>query len=194
MNKIREERKKKLLMILVATGAILAGIWFGLISNQRATLRTMGSRKAAQQQKHDQMLTTLKGAERVQAELAEKSKHLRKLESGMANGSDLYSWAINTIREFKKPYKVEIPQFSQVAGPADVNLIPNFPYRQASLTISGTADYYDFGKFVADFENEFPFMRLANLALEPAVTAPVDDPERLTFKVDIITLIKPGNS
>ncbi len=194
MNKMREEKKKQLLMVLVATGAILAGIWFGLISNQKAALRSMASRKASQQQKQDQMLATLKGAQRVQAELAERSKQLANLESGMAVGADLYSWAVNTVRKFNKPYKVEIPQFSQVTGPAEVNLIPNFPYQQASFTISGTGNYYDFGKFVADFENEFPFMRLANLSLEPAVLAPAEDPERLSFKVDIITLVKPGNS
>ena len=193
MNKIRAEKKKQLLMVLVGTGAILAGIWFGLISGQKDTLRALDSRKAGLEKKNDQMQTTLKSATRVQAELAESDTRLAKMETGMASG-DLYSWAINTIKKFKSPYKVEIPQFSQINGPAPVNILPNFPYQQASLTISGTANYLDFGKFIADFENEFPFTRLANLVLEPVSTASTADPEKLSFKLDIITLVKPNNS
>ena len=193
MNKIRAEKKKRLLMVLVGTAAILAGIWFGLISPQMDKLEALNSRKASLEKKNDQMQTTLKSAQRVQTELADGGTRLAKLETGMAAG-DLYSWVINTIRKFKVPYKVEIPQFSQIAGPVEVSLLPNFPYQQASLTISGTANFYDFGKFVADFENEFPFTRLANLVLEPVSTATTDDPEKLSFKVDIITLVKPRNS
>lgn len=193
MNKLRAEKKKQLLMVLVATGAILAGIWFGLISAQKNTLRALDTRKAGLQTKNDQMQTALKGAQRVQTELAESDTRLAKMESGMASG-DLYSWAINTIKQFKTPYKVVIPQFSQINGPTTVNILPNFPYQQASLTISGTANYHDFGKFIADFENEFPFTRLANLILEPVSAATMDDPEKLSFKLDIITLVKPRDS
>jgi Tfp pilus assembly protein PilO len=193
MNKIRAEKKKKLLMVLVITATVLAGIWFGLISSQRETLRTLDSHKASLQKEYEKMQTTLKTTARVQAELAEGIGGLSKLESSMASG-DLYSWAINTIKQFKTSYKVEIPQYSQIAGPAEVNLLPNFPYQQASLTIAGTANFYDFGKFIADFENEFPFTRLTNLILEPATTTSAEDPEKLSFKVDIITLVKPRNS
>jgi len=193
MNKMRAEKKKQLLMVLLGTGALLAGIWFFLIAAQQETLQALAARRASMEKKNEQMQTTLKSAQRVQTELAEGGTHLAKLETGMATG-DLYSWAINTIKQFKAPYKVEIPQFTQINGPADVNILPNFPYQQASLTISGTANFNDFGKFVADFENEFPFTRLANLILEPVSTAAADDPEKLTFKVDIITLVKPHNS
>lgn len=193
MNKLRAEKKKQLLMVVVGTGAILAGIWFGLISAQKDTLQALDSRKAGLEKKNEQMQTTLKSAQRVQTELAEGDTRLAKMETGMASG-DLYSWAINTIKQFKSNYKVEIPQFSQINGPATVSLLPNFPYQQASLTISGTANYHDFGKFIADFENEFPFTRLVNLVLEPVSTASMDDPEKLSFKLDIITLVKPQNS
>lgn len=194
MNKIRAEKKKQLLMVLVGMGAILAGIWFFLIAAQQDKLQALAARRVGLVKKNDQMQTTLKSAQRVEAELTEGGTRLAKLETSMATG-DLYSWAINTIKQFKTPYnKVEIPQFSQINGPADVNILPNFPYQQASLTISGTANYFEFGKFVADFENEFPFTRLANLVLEPASSAAADDPEKLTFKLDIITLVKPRNS
>ena len=40
-------------------------------------------------------------------------------------------------------------------------------YQQASVNVSGTAYYDDLGKFLADFENHFPYMRVQNLNLEP---------------------------
>ena len=56
----------------------------------------------------------------------------------MASG-DLYAWTINTLRQFKLGYKVEIPQFSQIDGPKEMNMLAGFPYKQANMTISGTA-------------------------------------------------------
>ena len=199
MSKIPEAKKKQLAVVVVVTGAILAGIWFGLISPQRDTLTSLGARRATLQTECDQVLVTLKSNEKIQAELTERSASLDKLESGMASG-DHYSWVINTIRKFKAPYKVEIPQFSQITPPTDVNLIPKFPYKQASVTISGTANYYDFGKFVADFENEFPFARVANMVLEPLPTASMEDKEnkekreKLSFRMELITLVKLSNT
>jgi len=118
---------------------------------------------------------------------------LAQLELGMASG-DLYSWTIGTIRQFKLPYKVEVPQFGQIEGPKEVNLLPKFPYKQATLTIAGTGRFNDLGRFIAEFENQFPYIRLLNLTMEPAGNQTLGDAEKLNFKVDVVTLIKPNAS
>ena len=97
---------------------------------------------------------------------------------------------INSLRQFKAPYKVEIPQFSQLGPPVDVNLLPNFPYKQATLTVAGTAHFHDLGHFLADFENQFPHVRLVNLSLDANAASPAVEPETLSFKMDIVTLVK----
>ncbi len=130
-------------------------------------------------------------ADQLEAELAEAERQVTKLEEGMASG-DLYAWAINTVRQFKLPYKVEIPQFSQIDGPKDNSLLPNFPYKQATLTIGGTAFFHDFGRFLADFENSFPYARVLNLTLEPVSGLLHENREKLAFKMDISMLVKPG--
>jgi hypothetical protein len=61
-----------------------------------------------------------------------------------------------------------------------------------TLTVSGTAYYHDLGKFLADFENEFPHIRLVNLDIQ--LSPAVGDTEKLVFKVDIVTLAKPNPS
>src|SRR5205809_61414 len=67
--------------------------------------------------------------------------------------------------------------------------------KQASYGIGGTAYFHDLGKFVADFENQYPYFRLVNLDIFPEVGSGSSDKEpreRLAFKMDIITLIRPG--
>jgi len=107
---------------------------------------------------------------------------------------DLYFWAINTLRRFRAAYKVELPQFSPISATTDMNLIPNFPYKQATLSVAGTAHYHDLGRFVADFENQFPHIRILNLTLDVNSNPTVDEKEMLTFKMDIAALVKPNNS
>jgi len=48
------------------------------------------------------------------------------------------------------------------------------------------------GKFIADFENKFPHCRLVNLAAD-ATGVGASGGEKLTFRVDIVALVKPTN-
>jgi hypothetical protein len=89
---------------------------------------------------------------------------------------------------------VDIPQFSQIDGPKEVTMLAGFPYKQVNMTISGTAQYYELGRFVKDFENQFPYVRVLNLTLEPAPTAGATDREKLLFKFEVAALVKPANS
>ncbi|HTQ49209.1 MAG TPA: GspMb/PilO family protein, partial [Candidatus Acidoferrales bacterium] len=67
-----------------------------------------------------------------------------------------------------------------------------FPFKEIRVTISGTAYYHELGKFLADFENSFPHIRVVNLALEP-VNATEAGNEKLSFRMDIIALVKPNS-
>ena len=139
-----------------------------------------------------QLKQAVDSADQIEAELAQGRKQLDAIEKTMATG-DLYSWAINTIREFKAAHKVEIPQFSQIDGPKDMTMLAGFPYKQATLTIGGTAQFHDFGKFVSDFENQFPYIRVMNLSLEPSSSLLTSDSkEKLAFRMEIAALVKPG--
>jgi Tfp pilus assembly protein PilO len=192
MKKLSQEKRNHLTIAVLLTAAALAGIWFGLVSSQRRSIQILSARRASLERKLDQVTRTMKSAQQVEEDLADTGKTLDNIEDGMPSG-DLYSWAINTIRQFKTAYKVEIPQFSQIDGPKQMSLFPMFPYKQATLTIGGSAYFDDFGKFVADFENEFPYMQLLNLSLQPLASANPGDEEKLSFKMDIVMLVKPGN-
>ncbi len=193
MNKLSQEKRNQLTIAIVATAAALAGVWFLLISPQRQSIGLLSAQRTTLERKLGDVTRTMRQAQQIDDDLADSKKTLAQIEGGMASG-DLYSWAISTIRRFRADYKVDIPQFSKIDGPKQMALFPDFPYKQATLTIGGSAYFDDFGKFVADFENEFPYMQLLNLTLEPLPSANPGDDERLSFKMDVVMLVKPGNS
>jgi hypothetical protein len=104
---------------------------------------------------------------------------------------DFYSWTYNTIRTFKAAYRVDIPEIGH-PDISDTDLLPDFSFKQVKFSVSGTAYYHDLGKFTADFENKFPHMRLVNLAIQPVQTSGSND-EKLSFKMDIVALVKPAS-
>ena len=63
---------------------------------------------------------------------------------------------------------------------------------QIKVNINGTAYYHDLGKFIADFENNFPHIRIVNLTIEPA-SAGEPGNEKLSFRMDIVALVKPNS-
>ncbi|MGO8677967.1 MAG: hypothetical protein ACLQVX_19135 [Limisphaerales bacterium] len=193
MNKLSKEKRNQLLLVAGLTVLVLAGLWAILIAPLRQKVRDVAGRKAAVARKLDQVTQAIKNADRVAAELGEAQSVLAELEARMGSG-DLYSWAIDTLRRFKVSYRVDIPQFSQIDGPHEVSLLAQFPYKQATVTIGGSAFFYDFGQFLADFENRYPFVRVLNLSLEPIPSLGAVEQEKLAFKMDVVFLVKPGDA
>ena len=189
LRKLPKEKKQHLMLIGLLTVAVLVGLGLGLIKQQFGSLASLAEKKVTTRKKLQQIEDAVKRISQIEAELAEKRQNLAILETDLASG-DLYSWVINTLRKFTVDYKVEIPNKSGITPAADVTLLPNFPYKQASMTVSGSAHFHDLGHFIADFENEFPHIRLVNLSLDPGSIGSSSDAELLTFKLEIITLVK----
>ena len=190
--KLSKEKRDQLILVILITVGGMAGLWFGLINFQKDRLKRLDEMKEAASKELAKVERMNKNSDQIENDLAASGKKLADLEENMASG-DVYLWMVNNIRRFKLPYKVDVPQFSQPAL-KDMDLLPKFPYKQATLTVAGTAYFHDFGKFLADFENQFPHFRVVNLDLEPTPAAMGGDREKLSFKMDIITLIKPGAS
>jgi len=190
MKKLSKEKRNQLVVVVIVTLAVLGLIYFALIQRQYDSLAKIARAKKNADAKLVSIKTTITNAEAISKELSESSAALEQTTADMASG-DLYSWTYDTLRRFKQPYHVDIPEVSQPAvGPVD--LLPAFPYKQIRFTVGGTGYYHDLGKFIADFENNFPHARLVNLVIEPSPG--VESSEKLTFKMDIIALVKPNPS
>lgn len=194
MNRLSKEKRDQLILVAVVVLALTVGVWFGLIRSQQDDLRALGAKKTQDQEKLSQIADTIKNTKLTETELADVSNRLASAERIMASG-DLYLSLVNTIRKFNKSsYGIEISQFNPNGADMAVNLMPRFPYRQVSVSVSGIAHYHDLGRFVADFENQYPTSRILNLDLSPSSAPSADDKEKLSFQMEIVSLVTSGTS
>jgi hypothetical protein len=192
MKNLSKDKRQRLALVCIGTIAAIAGLYFSLVATQRNSLQSMAKKQTEQKAKLENAERLTDSTPLLQKNLAAATADLEAIESTMASG-DMYSWIILTVNSFKENYKVEIPQFSREV-PSEVGMYPKFPYRAAVFHLRGTAYFHDFGKFVADFENAFPYMRLQNIELEPPNSSnanPQSDPEKLAFKMEIVALVNP---
>jgi hypothetical protein len=190
MNKISKEKRTHIILVLMLTAGAIGGLWFGLISYQKSKLAEVAKKIGDAQQQLGRIKSVVTNASLVAIELKKASDQVNTIEGGMATG-DLFSWMVSSLKQFNTPnYKVEMPQFGPPVE-TDTVMFPNYPYRQAVVAVAGTAYYWDFGKFLAELENHFPYTRVQNLTLEPAPSANVDEKEKLAFRMEVVALIKP---
>jgi hypothetical protein len=190
-----KEKRDQLLLITIGTVAVSIGLYFGLVKLQKRSLERMISQTAEQQEKVGSAMRLVTTHEETQQDLEDNLAKLKTIEQGMASG-DMYSWVITTINRVRADRKVEIPQFSREIA-MEVGVFPKFPYKAAMFHVRGTAHFHELGKFIADFENAFPHIRIQNIDMEPAgqsaaTTTQVTDPEKLAFKMEIVALINPN--
>ncbi|SRR5581483_458606 len=187
MNKLSKEKKEQILMVSAGTLAALALVWFFLISPENVSVDKKKNDVAKLQRQLNDMTEAINKADATADELNKDIAALTQAESDMAS-NDPNAWAYDLIRHFKENYKVDIA-VNGGTSIGDVDLIPNFPYRQLKVSVSGTAYYHDLGEFIAAFENTYPHIRLTNLSIDP-VGGVGDSSEKLSFRMDITALVK----
>ena len=202
MKHLPKEKRDRLILVAVGTLAVIVGLYWGVVRTQRQTLVALADKHTEEEIRVGNAQRLASSTSELQANLDVVKEKLKVIESTMPSG-DMYSWIILTINTFKENggYKVEIPQFSrEVAG--EVGMLAKFPYRAAIFHVRGTAFFHDFGRFISDFENTFPYMRIQNIDLEPAgsssatregVSPSAEDAEKLAFKFEIVTLVNPNS-
>ena len=179
-----KQKRNQLFLTLAVVTLALAGIGFGVIRPQYANLAAVRKQTtdALAKWKADSRVIQDSGAN--DAELADLSQELASNEVDMATG-DIYAWTLDTIRHFKSNYRIDVPEIGQPSV-SSMDQFPNFPYQQLRFTIRGSGYYHDIGKFIADFENEYPHMRVEDLDMSPVG----GDTEKLSFKAEVVALVK----
>lgn len=195
MNKFSKEQRSRILLVYVGTGVLLAAVYFLLINPEYAAIDAAKKKTARVSDELQEKLALIKKQDQIKNDLREKTSALANAEHDVAVG-DPNIWFYETLRNFKEHHAVDILSYSQPSQGA-VDLLPKFPYNQIRFSVSGTAFYQDLGEFIADLENTFPHMRVVNLSLDPASSDPglgrgSAAAESLSFKMDIITLVKTG--
>lgn len=192
MNKISKEKKQQIIAILIGSVVLVGCLWYFVIGGQRESIAARMREIDDTDKKIDAAQKLKAKKDKAETDLEAANKRLGTIEDGMASG-DLYSWVILTMNKFRSgppPHKVDIRNFSREEI-IKVGILPDFPYQGAKYVMTGTAHYHDLGKFIAEFENTFPYFHIRNVDMGPTDGGSSEDAEKLGFRMEIVALIKP---
>lgn len=197
MAALSKDKRNQMILVIIASIALIWGVWYGVIGTRKSQLSQNRSKRDKAKDRVEQAERRLKEADKIEAEMHDAVRRLKAMEEGMAPASDPYSWSYIFLDKAKAGHKVEV---TLVTRPQtnEVGVLPAFPYPAATFSVSGFADYPAFGKFLADFENNFPYFRAQNLTLQLGSEAGPDMSGRragtdtLAFKIDVVALIRPN--
>lgn len=189
MKRLTPDKRNKLILTIIGTVAAIALIYYFLIAPQSDGNKKLEGKIAAQKSQLAQIQQTIKTAGASAGAAGELAASLTNAETDVASG-DLFAWTYDKMRKFKADYKVEVPTIGQPA-PMEHDLFVDFPYKQIKFSMNGTGYFHDIGMFIAGLENKFPHMRVINLTIEPA-GGPDAATEKLSFRMDVVALVKPN--
>ena len=191
MKRLPPAKRNQLIAVVIAALGLVGAIYFLLIEpqydkNKQIARDTVAARVELQKTKE-----LISKRDVTAIALSQVMLQLAHAEEDIAVG-DIYSWTFDTIRQFKAKYPLDIPSVGQPSiGVVDV--IGDMPYKQVKVVVAGSGYYHDIGKFITDFENNFPHIRVANLILDPIAASPGTTMEKLNFRMEIVALVKPNN-
>ena len=194
MKNLPKEKRDRLIVVGVGTLVIAVGLYYGVISMQQKALLSTAKAKADLLGKLGEGQRLLGTSVAIQKGLESATAKRKAIEATLPSG-DMYSWIISTVNAFKEKYDVDIPQFSREV-PTTIGVSANFPYKAAVFTLRGTAYFHELGRFISDFENTFPYMRIQNIEIEPNPAgsgATPADSEKLLFKIEVVTPVNIPN-
>jgi hypothetical protein len=203
MNKLSKEKRDRLLLVAFAITGVLAALYLLVVSAQQTALQGYADQIEGAKEKLAKAERWLRMAPGIQARLADSRSALEAKQEHMAP-LDKFKWFHATLEKFMAPHRVKLIDITREPEVGELQVLPKFPYQAASFGVKLTARYHDFGAFVADFENHFPYMRVQNVELAPdgasklvgkdvsrVVDRRASSPESLAITMRVVTLIKP---
>jgi len=194
MASLSKDKRNQLILVIMVTVALMVGLWYGVINTRTAELTRIQSARVKTIENLDKARKVISRAAQADSDMQRVTNKLAAVEETMASG-DLYSWTYLFLEKARAGQDVN---FIDVGRPTrgDVSVLAQFPYAAAIFNVRGTAYYHDFGRFLADFENKYPYYRIQNLTLVPgydlATGSDSGTETKLTFRMDFVTLIQPN--
>ena len=198
-----KDKKTRILLIAAVAVVVCGGLWFGVIQSRNTVLAGASSRLEKAQNRLTEAQKWLKNSDEIKSEMEKALRQLEDMEAQMPRANeDLFAKSYALLDKAKAGHVVEIrevtrPEKKEGEKKKDVGLFASFPYDASVFSVSGVAHYHDFGKFLADFENNHPYCRLQNITLGTVLETGAEGAtgrlakEKLAFRMDIVALIKP---
>jgi hypothetical protein len=191
MTRLTKQKRDQLILVGIGTVILCVAIYFLAVAPGMESLEEMAKGSTELIGKINAAEKDAKDAPLLAARFVATSNLLHEIEAPMATG-DIYSWIIQTMIDFRELHKeININQVSKETL-GEVDMFPKFPYKAARFTVKGVGRYADIGKFIADFENRYPFFKIQNLDITPEARNLGEDAEKLDFTLEIMALVKPS--
>jgi Tfp pilus assembly protein PilO len=192
MARISPEKRQQIVVVAVVGALALAGAWWFGIRALKSRLTQVGAKIVEVKTKEQEARKLVQQADQRQADLDAAHERLATIEDKMIAG-DMNNWIRTVIITFKSTANygsLDINTFSS-SEELRTSMLPDFPYRSFLYRVNGTAYYHDLGRFLADFENAYPHIRVLNVDLQPVDPSQGKQAEALNFTVEIVALLKP---
>jgi Tfp pilus assembly protein PilO len=193
MIKLTKAQRDQLIAVAIGAVAIMAALWYLVIVAQGKELAVVQANCKTMRTKLDAASDKVKQAEEKNLELTNCLATLHQREATFAPAHEPYSWMVEVMARFSLPAE-EVLRYKSVSNIepkppeiSDKGVIAGFPYKWARFHITGQGHYHDFGKFVADFENAFPYFSIQNLEISVPGIRQAQDPDMLAYSFDVVT-------
>jgi hypothetical protein len=199
MNKMSKDKRDKMLLVCIGAAGIIAIVYFFVISDMRVEIATLQSKITTLDDKRDKSDRLLKRQADFQASIEQLRKTLNARQADMPRPGQDHSWFIHLMEDRRTKFNLDVVDIRN-PEPWDPGILPKFPFRAVSFHVTLLGAYTDFGKFLADFENSYPYMRVQIMNIAPEVqntavrtpegAAPAADDGKLRFNFRVISLVK----
>jgi hypothetical protein len=131
-----------------------------------------------------------------QAHLEGLKNALDARQAQMPRPGEDHVWFLKIMEDRRSKFNLDI---SEIHNPeaVDPGILPKFPFKGISFNVTLIGSYLDFGKFLADFENSYPYMRVQIVNITPDMQPGAagsgsggEDTGKLRFNFRVISLIK----
>lgn len=196
MNKLSKDKRDKLILTIIATVGIIAVVYFFVLTDMKDEHATLSTKITSMNDRIDKADRVIKRQAHFNEEMAALKVALDGRQAQMPKPGEDHVWFLRIMEDRRGTYNLDI---NEIRNPEawDPGVLPNFPFKGVSFNVTLVGGYTDFGRFLADFENDFPFMRVQLLSITPDVTPgppgsgiPAQDNGKLRFNFRVISLIK----
>jgi hypothetical protein len=193
MIKITKTQRDQLIGVAAGAVAVMAALWYFVILAQDKELAVTKTNCVKMRTKIKDASAEVSRAEKIGLELTNCMQQLSQREATFAPAREPYSWMVEVMGRFYLP-PGDVKRYKTVSiidyKPPEISekgVIGDFPYRWARFHITSEGHYHDFGKFIANFENTFPYFAIQNLDISVPGLRQAQDPDKLSFSFDVVT-------
>ncbi|MGZ4962286.1 MAG: hypothetical protein ACXWDN_06130 [Limisphaerales bacterium] len=187
-----------MIMVVVGTLAIMGALIFFVVDAQNADLKRTKLKTDTVREKLLRADKLSRTEADLQARVQKVSKELSMREVLLAPDHDTYAWLLQTLTQFLSSHRGAGITPAGISQPdiGEATMIPKFPYKTATFHVKGNGHFHDVGRFIADLETDFPYVRVQNIEMSRAATGGTGggDVEQLGVSFDLVMLMQPSTS